>query len=325
VAGAVAGALLVAFLLVLPFRDLQGPREQAFIPIVDTVLCLTDLITAVLLYAQFSVLRSRALLALAMGYLFTALIIVPHLLTFPGAFSPTGLLHAGLQSTVWLYVFWHFGLPPMVIAYALLKSPRREAIDIRQSVRASIVLSVTAITALVLVLTVLAAAYERILPSIMFDSTRAGSFWGRIAAPGILAVSLTSIALLWRRRSSTTTDRICFDLPRRRSIPRHGRGVSQHYPDSGLSWCGARQRRPGHGALANQRRRRERQCRVRQWYRLHDDDGGCADVPQRYREPDDRGALPHEKVITDVRGRAGSCRPFATVEIFSNHRYRSPL
>jgi signal transduction histidine kinase len=201
-AAAVAVALFVAFLLVLPFRDLQGPREQAFIPIVDTVLCLTDLMTAVLLYAQFSVLRSRALLALAMGYLFTALIIVPHLLTFPGVFSPTGLLGAGLQSTVWLYIFWHLALPPAVITYTLLKRPQLQVSDTRQPVSISIVSSVAAVLVLVLALTVLVTAHEGDLPRIMLNATQADSFWKYVAAPAILGLSLLSIAILWRRRSS---------------------------------------------------------------------------------------------------------------------------
>jgi len=34
------------------------------------------LLTAVLLFAQFSILRSRALLAIASGYLYTALIVI---------------------------------------------------------------------------------------------------------------------------------------------------------------------------------------------------------------------------------------------------------
>ena len=49
------------------------------------------------------------------------MIVIPHALTFPGAFAPTGLLGAGLQSTGWLYYFWHSGLPASVLAYACLK------------------------------------------------------------------------------------------------------------------------------------------------------------------------------------------------------------
>jgi hypothetical protein len=39
-----------------------------------TAIFVTDLLTAVLLLAQFSILRSRALLAIASGYLYTALV-----------------------------------------------------------------------------------------------------------------------------------------------------------------------------------------------------------------------------------------------------------
>jgi signal transduction histidine kinase len=63
-------------------------------------------------------------LALAAGYLFIALIVVPHALTFPGAFAPTGLLGAGLSSTAWLAVFWRAGFPLAIGAYALLRVDR---------------------------------------------------------------------------------------------------------------------------------------------------------------------------------------------------------
>ena len=73
--------MIATFVIVLPYRQTQWARTEAFIPIVDTLLFLIDLITAVLLFAQFAITHSRALLGLACGYLFTACIIVPHLLT----------------------------------------------------------------------------------------------------------------------------------------------------------------------------------------------------------------------------------------------------
>ena len=60
------------------------PTVWAFIPSYQSALATNDLITAVLLYAQFGQLRSRALLLLAAGYLFTALMAIVHALTFPG-------------------------------------------------------------------------------------------------------------------------------------------------------------------------------------------------------------------------------------------------
>jgi two-component system, sensor histidine kinase and response regulator len=62
--------LLVDFVITAPFRAIQLPRSGAFIAAFQAFV--NDLITATLLYAQFSILRWRALLALATGYLFTA-------------------------------------------------------------------------------------------------------------------------------------------------------------------------------------------------------------------------------------------------------------
>src|SRR5258706_590537 len=78
------------------------------------------MIPGVLLFGQSSRRHSYALLALASGYLFDALIIIPHALTFPGVFSDTGLLGAGNQTTAWLYVFWHGGFPLFILGYAII-------------------------------------------------------------------------------------------------------------------------------------------------------------------------------------------------------------
>ena len=62
------------------------------------VMLVGELITATMLYAQAAVFRSRALAVLGAGYVYTALLIIPHALTFPGAFAPDGLLGAGRRS-----------------------------------------------------------------------------------------------------------------------------------------------------------------------------------------------------------------------------------
>jgi hypothetical protein len=113
-------ALLVA-LTVGPVSNIQLARIDAFVPAYATAMFVNDSITAVLLFAQFSILRSRALLAIASGYVFTALVVITWMLTFPGLFAPPGLLGAGLQTTTWLYILWHAGFPMFVIAYALFK------------------------------------------------------------------------------------------------------------------------------------------------------------------------------------------------------------
>src|SRR5258706_61499 len=118
---------VAVFLAAAPFAKLQLAPVPAFIPALASALVVNDLITAVLLFGQFAYVRSRALLVLACGYLFTTFMTVAHALTFPGVFSPTGLLGAGQQTTAWLYAFWHGGFPLVVVAYALLKGGARQA------------------------------------------------------------------------------------------------------------------------------------------------------------------------------------------------------
>ena len=117
----VTATLLLIFALTAPFATIQLPRIDAFIPILQILFFVNDLITAVMLFSQFSCSRSLAILMLASGYLFASFIVVAHTLTFPGLFSPTGLLGAGPQSTAWLYFFWHLGFAAAVLLFACTK------------------------------------------------------------------------------------------------------------------------------------------------------------------------------------------------------------
>ena len=114
-------ATVVAFVAVLPVSGHPLVEMNALFPSLDAIVLITDMITAVLLFAQFSLSDARPLLALATGYLFTALIVVPHALTFAGAFSPGGLLGAGVQTGSWLFIFWHLGFALGLLAYAALR------------------------------------------------------------------------------------------------------------------------------------------------------------------------------------------------------------
>jgi signal transduction histidine kinase len=161
----------------------------------------TEALTAILLFAQFSILRGRAILVIASGYLFTTVILIPWILTFPGVFGSTSLI-GGMQSTVWLYVFWHAGFPIFVIGYALLK----DADPSKQfwhgfSVGAQIALSVAVTTAGVLLVTFICTADEALLPHVMLDSLHFGPLWPIAGAPVVLLSTSALIALWLRRRS----------------------------------------------------------------------------------------------------------------------------
>jgi hypothetical protein len=105
----------------MPFVATPLPRIDGFIPALETAIVIADITTSALLFAQFSIVPRLALLVLASGFLLSGLIVVPHALSFPGAFSPTGLLRGGAQSTAWLYHLWKVSLPTAVIVYVLLR------------------------------------------------------------------------------------------------------------------------------------------------------------------------------------------------------------
>ncbi len=196
---AVVVALVGAFFMAAgPLSTIQLGRIDAFVPAYATAMFVIDLITAVLLFAQFSILLSRALLVIASGYLFTALIVIPWLLTFPGVFTPGGLLGAGLQSTNWLYILWHAGFPTFVMAYALLKDADPTKGLWRGSAGAAILSSVATTAAVVGAATFLVTAGDALMPRISLDPVHFSTLWLYVA--GCLALwSVLTLIVLWIR------------------------------------------------------------------------------------------------------------------------------
>jgi signal transduction histidine kinase len=199
---AIVLALLVAFVITAgPLSTIQPARIDAFVPAYATAIFVTDLLTAVLLFAQFSILRSRALLVIASGYLYTALIVIPWMLTFPGVFTPSGLLGAGLQTTTWLYNLWHAGFPMFVIAYALLKDADPAEGLWQGSGRAAILSSVAATGTVVCAMTFLVTAGNDLLPRESLDPVRFSTVWLYFAG-GLTLLIAVALIMLWIRRRS---------------------------------------------------------------------------------------------------------------------------
>jgi signal transduction histidine kinase/CheY-like chemotaxis protein len=185
----------LAFVATIPFVRVPLARVPAFIPAYQAALFFVDLITAVLLLGQFMWLRSRALLALAAGYLFDAAMIVPHTLSFPGVFAPTGLLASGPQTTAWLYVFWHGGFPLFVLLYAYL---RRSTEPIRQVHFAlAVAATIAAVAALAAAFTILATAGHDLLPVVM-DGSDYSMLVTKGISPLVWFLTLAALVAVWR-------------------------------------------------------------------------------------------------------------------------------
>jgi signal transduction histidine kinase/CheY-like chemotaxis protein len=203
VAFALALGSLAIFLTVAPFAQIQLPRLDAFIPIYESALVINDLVTAILLFGQFSILRSRAMLLLGCAYLFTALMVVAHMLSFPGLFAEGGLLGAGPQTTAWLYMFWHGGFPLLVVGYALLPQPAADGNAPRGS-RAPMLAGVAAVIVAVCATVALTTAGQGLLPPIMDGSHYTPAM--KIVVTTVWLLSLVALGLLWRRKPRSVLD-----------------------------------------------------------------------------------------------------------------------
>ena len=190
---------LVIFLLAVPFAKRQLAEVWAFIPSYQSALMVTDLITAVLLFAQFVILGAPQLLVLAGGYLFCALITIPHALSYPRLFATTGLLHAGPQTTAWLYMIWHGGFPLAVAAFVLL----RDRATIRRR-GVAVALTCSAVLVIVGAATALSTAGHDLLPAIMRGDQYTPVL--PVVTGGVWLLSLMALLLLWKRRPHSALD-----------------------------------------------------------------------------------------------------------------------
>ena len=201
---AVVLSLFLVFVLITvgPLSGVRLRRVDAFVPAYATAMFVCDSITAILLFAQFSILRSRAILVIASGYLFTALMLIPFVLVFPGVFVPGRGLFGGLQSTSWTWCFWHAGFPLFVIGYALLKDADSSKRFWRGTVRAQIAQGVTLTAAVVAMATFFFMAGEALLPRVASDSLQFSSLWPYFIGAPVAVANVSALIVLWVRRHS---------------------------------------------------------------------------------------------------------------------------
>lgn len=198
-AAAVLACLLVPLAFAIPYADMPSSGTGILLPAYATAVLLNDLITAALLFAIFAVQPSRALLALSVCYLFAGLSVAPWMLTFPGVFSETGLLGAGLQSTASIAAVRRIAFPLLILVYAL-SSQAKEAdsrmwtISPAMTITASVLLTAAAVAGI----TAIILAGDAWLPGWMADYRHTTPVWNYVLAVAALLYAATLI-MLWRR------------------------------------------------------------------------------------------------------------------------------
>jgi len=197
----VAVLLIVAAAAIAPFASIQLGRIDAFIPVLQTVVSLVDLVTATLLFGQYSIQPQRALLALASGYLFSGSFAFLQTLAFPGGYAPAGLIGDGPNSPAWIYVLWHSTFPAAILVYALSKDATGAARPGRP-VMPAIAITIACVIAVIAGLTWIVTTKTEYLPSFYTTDVRFQTPLGnQINVALLLWGSATFAVLLFRRRT----------------------------------------------------------------------------------------------------------------------------
>jgi diguanylate cyclase (GGDEF)-like protein len=113
--------IFVAF--IIPMSKLMMPFVLPFYTMYITTIIFVESMTAYFLAIQFKATSQPYLGALSGAYGFVAVTATLQILVFPGVFTPHGLLGAGPQSSIWLWVLWHGGFPVLVLMSMILKIP----------------------------------------------------------------------------------------------------------------------------------------------------------------------------------------------------------
>ena len=200
---AVVGISAAFFIIAVPFAGTPLVQMPAFVASYQSALAINDLITAVLLFSQFALLRTKGLLLLASGYLFTAAAAVVHALTFPGLFVPGGLFNAGSQTTVWLFMVWHGVFPLLVLGYAFSNSGA-DGPRMRGSTANAILGCVVAVLIAIVAFTYVVTAQHNLLPILLSGGRYTPVMIGVVST--VWSFSFAALVVLLVRRPHTVID-----------------------------------------------------------------------------------------------------------------------
>ena len=188
--------LVAALTVSMPFARRPTHGTEIILPAYAAATFILELITAALLFSLFNAQRTRALLLLAAGYLFSALTVPTWALSFPGVFDGLGI-DLGMQTTAVLATLRRLGFPLFILAYALsplcgqAKGPPGRAI-------AASILGVCLVVAL---MTGLILANHTLLPAFMLDDRQVNALWFHVPLVALGLYGVNIVLLLHRRRA----------------------------------------------------------------------------------------------------------------------------
>jgi len=192
IAAAISALMIAIGCAAVVFGRHPGPVVTALLPMLVGCIIITELLSAYVLLTQFLELRYPALVLIGAAYLYSGLLVIPYILTFPGVFSPTGLFNANQQTALMLWALWHAGFPILVLAYAAGENRFR---GVRLTARHARAITVTCVVSCLMIAAIalfLTTHFRDSLPRFMVD----GRF-SRLSLTALLpAISFFDLAAL---------------------------------------------------------------------------------------------------------------------------------
>ena len=209
---ATAAAFALLTLALLPFATRTGPALPGFVPAYQMAVFLFYALSTIHLFNHFRRTGLIALLHLGAGCLFSAMMLLVQLFSFP-IWGPHQLVGSTAATTTWLWTFWHLGPVVFSLTY-LVAAGRTGALAALPPARdpAPLVLRATAVAlGLAALATGLSTWGLPSLPSI----SQEGDYHRLVTSGvgiGVLLLSIMAVGLLiWRTRCASTVE-LCLAL-----------------------------------------------------------------------------------------------------------------
>jgi two-component sensor histidine kinase len=161
--------IVVIAIVNAPFAHIQLSHDYYFFPIIQTAMCITNLLTAIFLFAQYSIYPQRALLALAGGFTISGLFVLLYTVAFPAADGATTLIGDKLNTPTWLSACCQTTFLLAVIVYALSKDRGEAANQTNRSTAIDIAVTIACVVIVTVALTWVATAKVGYLPTLHRD------------------------------------------------------------------------------------------------------------------------------------------------------------
>ncbi|HZO94621.1 MAG TPA: response regulator [Candidatus Baltobacteraceae bacterium] len=196
IAVAVLGVVALA---ALPFAENVLSPFSGFVTLYGGAVLMGLAITTTILYGQFTLSRTPALLALACGALFSTIAFIPYVLSFAAGAGSLPAQRFSVASS-FLWVLWHTAFPASFVIYAALaRFGKERRIGAGTATFASAVVIVAAYLSIHFIV-----AYQRLLPELTHDGGYTPGVYLALAAGAVLAAA--ALVLLTAGRRPTVID-----------------------------------------------------------------------------------------------------------------------